>query len=389
MNASQAQMTNASRILIVGGGPVGLSLALMLARRRIESEVIDARPVEAAQTDRRLLALSRGTLELLAPLVQLPPPVTAPIRSVFVSSAGEFGRVVISEGDVGPRPLGLTVRYGDLLAPLAQACVASEHVRVTRPARVIDIAQRPDGVAARLDDGSVREAALLVNAEGTAGLGPDAAQVALVADVIVDGPALGDAFERFTREGPLALLPSPGPAPAAGRLMSMVWCMPAAATERRLQLDDAALVSELQQAFGARNGRILGVGPRTRYPLHEQAREAVREHRIVWIGNAAQTLHPVAGQGLNLGMRDAAQLADDIAQALAAGRDPLAMLADYERRRRRDRAAIVGLTRGAPWLFATRAAPVAVGRSLALAVLSSVPDLRRQFARLLMFGVRA
>ena len=389
MQVWQAQMTTASRILIVGGGPVGLSLALMLARRRIASEVIDARTVESARTDRRLLALSRGTLELLAPLVQLPPQATAPIRSVFGSSMGEFGRVVIGEADLGARPLGLTVRYGDLLTPLAQACAASEHVSVTRPARVTDVAQRPDAVTARLDDGSERAAALLVNAEGTAAPGTEAAQVALVADVVVDGPSAGDAFERFTREGPLALLPLPGAAAGAGRSMSLVWCMPAAVAERRLQLDDDGFAGELQQAFGARSGRILRVAPRTRYPLHEQARAVLREHRMVWIGNAAQTLHPVAGQGLNLGMRDAVQLADDIAQALAAGRDPVTMLDAYERRRRSDRAAIVGLTRRAPWLFATRAAPVAIGRSLALTALSAVPDLRRQFARLLMFGVRA
>ncbi len=106
--------TNA-RVLIAGAGPVGMAFALMLARRRVDCEVIDARTLEAARGDRRLLALSRGTVELLAPLVQLPSAVTAPIRSVVVSSAGEFGRVVIGPDDLGPRPLGVTIRYGDLL----------------------------------------------------------------------------------------------------------------------------------------------------------------------------------------------------------------------------------------------------------------------------------
>jgi 2-octaprenyl-6-methoxyphenol hydroxylase len=377
------------RILIVGGGPVGLALALMLARRRVASEVLDARTVAAAQADRRLLALSRGTLELLGPLVELQPAATAPIRKVVVSSAGEFGRVVIGAEELGLRPLGVTVRYGDLLAPLAQACATNPFVAVRRPSRVTDVSQKPTRVTARLEGGAEIEAPLLVNAEGTSpGAAGEPQQIGLVADVLIDGPAAGDAFERFTRDGPLALLPLPGPVPALGRTMSMVWCMPAAEAARRLELDEAAFSGELQQAFGARSGRIIQVGPRARYPLHQQARETLREHRVVWIGNAAQTLHPVAGQGLNLGMRDAAQLADDIAGALAAQRDPAAMLASYESQRRIDRAAMLGLTRRVPGLFATRAAPVAIGRSLALVALSAVPGLRQQLARLLMFGVR-
>jgi 2-octaprenyl-6-methoxyphenol hydroxylase len=141
--------------------------------------------------------------------------------------------------------------------------------------------------------------------------------------------------------------------------------------------------------LGEPRKKIVRTGPRRSYPLHQQARSTLRAHRTVWIGNAAQTLHPVAGQGLNLGMRDAAELADAVAQAIAAGADPAKALDVYENRRRIDRGAIVALTRRLPQLFATRATPVAIGRSLGLAALAAVPDLRREFARLLMFGVRA
>jgi 2-octaprenyl-6-methoxyphenol hydroxylase len=378
-----------STVLIVGGGPVGLALALLLARRAVPSTVVDARTLDAAAADRRLLALSRGTLDLLQPLVRLPAAATSPIRSVVVSSAGEFGRVVIGPEDLGPQPLGLTVRYGDLLQPLAQACADEPLIRLRRPLRVAAIEQKPAQAVARFDDGSEEAAAVLVNAEGTARDPAAPTQAALVADVRVQGPAAGTAFERFTREGPCALLPLPGAASEQGRPMALVWCMPVAAAERRAQLDDAAFIAELHAVFGTLAARIVAVGPRAPYPLHQQSRALLREHRCVWIGNAAQTLHPVAGQGLNLGMRDAAQLADTLAQAITHGADPLPALDAYEQARRADRAAVLTLTRRLPGLFATRAAPVALGRTLGLLALVAIPDLRREFARLLMFGVRA
>ena len=171
--------------------------------------------------------------------------------------------------------------------------------------------------------------------------------------------------------------------------MSLVWCMPTAAADRREALPDADLLAELQAEFGDRNGRVVSVRSRGRYPLIEQARDDVREHRLVYVGNAAQTLHPVAGQGLNLGVRDCVALADLVAAAVAAGQDPLARLPEYERRRRADRLAIRTLTRTVPGFFATGFAPVAAARSLGLTMLSIFPDLRAEFARFLMFGVRS
>jgi len=380
---------SAPAVLIVGGGPVGLALALMLARRAVASTVIDARSVEAACADRRLLALARGTLELLQPLVRIAPAATAPIRAVVVSSAQEFGRVVIGPQDFGTAPLGATVRYGDLLAPLAAACAADPHITLLRPRRVVEVVQQPRGVHAQLDAGDAIDAAVLVNAEGTpAEDGAPPSQSALIADLVVAGGEPGTAYERFTRDGPLALLPLPGPAADAGRPMALVWCMPSAAAERRSALADADFLDELRAAFGSYGTRIVGAGARTRYALHEQARAQLREHRCVWIGNAAQTLHPVAGQGLNLGVRDAAQLADVLAGPLARGADPLAALDAYERGRRADRGTMLALTRRLPALFATRAAPVALGRTLGLAALAAIPGLRREFARVLMYGVR-
>jgi len=383
-------MKKPPEVVIVGGGPVGLVLALMLARRELASEVLDARALDAARADRRLLALSRGTLQLLRPLLDLPSAMTAPIRKVHVSSAGEFGRVELGNDDGEPEPLGLTIRYGDLLAPLTAACDRSELVTISRPSRVLEIRQQPARAVVKLDDGTARDAPIVVNAEGLGAQSPATAptQCALLADVVVQGPAAGSAFERFTRDGPLALLPLPG-AVEAGRAMGLVWCMPPAAAARRATLPDLDFLADLQGAFGARDGRFVRVGPRSSVSLHQQARESLREHRVVYLGNAAQTLHPVAGQGFNLGVRDCASLTDSLARAKLEQRDFVTALGDYDRGRRADRAAILALTRSAPALFSTRAAPIAFGRSLALTTLSMFPDLRRQFARLLMFGVRA
>lgn len=378
-------------IAILGGGPVGLTLALQLARHRVPSVVVDARDLDEAKRDRRLLALSRGTLDALGTIVDLPPAALAPIRTVVVSSRGQFGRAVLDERDNGGRPLGATIRYGDLITALDAACIGAPLVELRRRCTASVVSQGPSSVDVRLSDGSSLGATIAVNAEGAGagGRAPAVRQSALTGDVEVRGPAAGTAFERFTRDGPLALLPLPGPAVGAARPMSLVWCMPTAAAERREALSDAELLAELQAEFGERNGRVVAIRSRGRYPLIEQARDEVREHRLVHVGNAAQTLHPVAGQGLNLGVRDCVALADLVASAVAAAEDPLALLPEYEQRRRADRLAIRTLTRTVPGFFATGFAPVAAARSLGLTMLSIFPDLRAEFARFLMFGVRS
>ena len=382
---------SASAIAVIGGGPVGLTLALLLARRHVPTLVVDARSVDDAKRDRRLLALSRGTLDALDAVVELPVAALAPIRTVVVSSRGEFGRAVLDERENGGQALGATVRYGDLLAALDAACAAQPLVEMRRPCAVNSIRQAASAVELRLPDGETRMASVAVNAEGTGspGASPLARQAALTGDVEIEGPTAGTAFERFTRDGPLALLPLPGPASGTARTMSLVWCMPSASADRRERLADGELLAELQAEFGERNGRLRAIRARGRYPLVEQGRDDVREHRVVHVGNAAQTLHPVAGQGLNLGVRDCVALADVIGAAAASGQDPVTGLPDYERMRRVDRLAIRTLTRAVPGFFASRFGPVATARSLGLTMLSIFPDLRVEFARFLMFGVRS
>jgi 2-octaprenyl-6-methoxyphenol hydroxylase len=383
------------RAIVVGGGPTGLLCALLLAKRGASCVVIDARPLEQARRDARLLALSRGTWELLAPLLGADLPPRAPIREVHVSSAGDFGSTRIAAADFDGADLGATVLYGDLLAALAARVAELPAIEVVRPATAAAVRQRPDAVEVVLDDGTSLAADLAIHAEGFAAADVQEAPAAgadwaLLADVRLrparDELPAGAAFERFTRSGPLALLPTPRClAGGAGHPMSLVWCMSEAEARRRSALGDEALIGELQGESGPRIGTITTIGPRRALALAQWRREQVRQHRVVALGNAAQTLHPVAGQGFNLGVRDCFTLADELHESA----DVAEALARYARRRRADRAAITTLTRGLPALFATRFAPLAIARGAGLALLDTAAPLRRRLAHLLMFGVRS
>ena len=388
-----SQHASGNPVAILGGGPVGLTLALLLAKRSVPSVVFDARSVEQASADRRLLALSLGSLQTLGSLVALPSDAQAPIRAVIVSSVGQFGRAVIGEGDAGSEILGATIRYGDLITVLSAAAEVNEFISVRRSLKVLSVRQSPSSVQIELQGQPSFTAPLALSAEGL-GTEPveSASQSALVADLEVTGIERGSACERFTRDGPLALLPLPmrmaSGANSGAQKMALVWCMSNAQADRRSALADSALIDELSTQLGERKLRVTSLHARNRFPLYQRARDQLVEHRIAYLGNAAQTLHPVAGQGLNLGLRDGAVLAELIGADYAAGNDPMQWLHSYAQSRRADRAAIVALTRTAPAFFATRFAPIALARSIGLTALAIVPNLRREFARLLMFGVR-
>lgn len=392
-------MTAPVPVALLGAGPIGLATAILLARAGFAATLFDARPLEAARGDRRLLALSRGSWQVLRPLLgtEAARLRSAPIVDVHVSSAGEFGTTLLRARDLDPRhaePLGATVYYGDLVTALAAAAALEPGVAVRRPVSVsavttgissVELTLQPEGTAGAASERV--SAALAVHAEGSPPADPSAPQDwAVLAELQLAGVAdAGAAFERFTRDGPLALLPTPPAPESPGPRWSLVWCMNETAAQRRGSLGDAAFMADLQQAIGPRIAQLRTVSPRRVVPLPQAARERVVEQRSVWIGNAAQTLHPVAGQGLNLGLRDALTLVDCL---VAQRADLPKALADYARRRRADRALVRTVTRWMPSLFATRAAPVALARSAGLTAMDLLPPLRREWARLLMFGVR-
>jgi 2-octaprenyl-6-methoxyphenol hydroxylase len=369
-------------VVIAGGGPAGSALALALAPVGLRVIVIEARTAAAAAY--RPLALSQGSrlfLESLGVWAALAPAAT-PIRRIHVSQRGAYGRSELEAGEVGVPALGYVIDYGRLCAELAQAAA-----RVADYRSGLRVADWTAGDPARLrldQDGIARVLAtsLLVIADGG---GADArtvdyGQSALTARIGCAQASDDIAYERFTPEGPLALLPDRGQ-------WALVWTLAPARARRLCDLDDAAFLAELQRAFGSRAGRFTAVSHRACHPL--QLRRAARQAlpHTVLIGNAAQTLHPVAGQGFNLALRDVAALARQVREEPHDVGDPR-WTARYLAARAADRGATVGFTHGLVRLFSNDLAPLAVLRGAALSLFGSLPPLKRWFARRMTFGLR-
>lgn len=371
-------------IAIVGGGPVGLALAAMLAARGVDARriaLLDAKPVDVALRDPRSLALSFGSRQLLSQIRAWSATAT-PITQIHVSRRGSFGRTLIDCEDYALPALGYVCRYGDVVRSLNAAQPSG--MAVLRPVGVIDKHEFDDRIELQLSDGSTLTASIIVQAEGgvfgeqaSKKLQRDYDQRAVIATVHADAMPPGRAFERFTDEGPLALLPQDD-------AYSLVWCVRPATAERLQALADEAFLAELQRAFGQRVGQFRRVGVRAAYALGLNA-EMPASARTVAIGNAAQTLHPVAGQGLNLGLRDASVLAAMLARDTAP-----ASLARYEEERRKDRGTTVRITDAMARVFASAPdrAPSQQLLGFSLGALDVLPAAKRLLAEQMMFGSR-
>ncbi|WP_043343729.1 UbiH/UbiF/VisC/COQ6 family ubiquinone biosynthesis hydroxylase [Cupriavidus basilensis] len=401
-------------IAIVGAGPVGLALACLLLRKSPwRLTLIDAATPARASRDPRAIALSYGSRQLLEQIGAWPRSVT-PIEHIHVSQRGRFGHVKLHSHDYDVPALGYVVRYGELCEALeralAQAVRASpapvgERLERVYETRIDHLEQSgPDTAAASLvrlcghghdQQPAAFGARLVVQAEGglfhqqstRAERGVqgqkyrrDYGQTAIVAHVGCSRPQPGWAWERFTEEGPLALLPheehgTPG--------YALVWCCPPEQAARRLALPDGEFLAELEQAFGPRMGRFTGIGKRHAFPLGLNAAPVTVEGRVVAVGNAAQTLHPVAGQGLNLGLRDAFALA----LALRADCSPQALQA-FAAQQKLDRAVTIGVTDLLPRVFGVSYPLAAHARGASLAALACLGPLKDTLARQMMYGMR-
>jgi 2-octaprenyl-6-methoxyphenol hydroxylase len=380
-----------SDIVIQGGGPVGLACAAWYLQKFPEAKLtlLDRNPIDDADlvnTDSRGIALSHGS-KILLDTIQAWPTDCADIHRVHVSQAGRFGRALMTREELNQDALGHIVRYRDIHLALRNALRAFQ---AKSPHFIWQHIKGDDSV-------SNLNAKCIVHAEG--GLfktqewvesGRDYEQSALVGLVEVENATPHQAWERFTAEGPLAVLPSH----YGHHILNLVWCGSPTSSQDRLQLSDSEFLSSLQNEFGSRIGRFLKIQDRRLYELGLNYRKQITKDNEVWIGNAAQTLHPVAGQGLNLGLRDAFLLAEKLAGVFAnTPEGPSAIeiqnaLEDYAQSRKVDRTTTIGLTDFMARVFTSNLAPVVLARGLALSALQWLPPVKTALARQMMFGRR-
>ncbi|MDJ0792834.1 MAG: 2-octaprenyl-6-methoxyphenyl hydroxylase [Woeseiaceae bacterium] len=385
-------------IVIAGGGMIGTSLALALAPLGLKVAVVEAIERQAAAQpsfDDRTTALSRSTQRMFTAMGLWPQIVAAstPISSIHVSDQGRFGFSHIDAEEQGVEALGYVVVNRVLGSVLQDALDSAKGIDVLCPARITKVAIAPDAatvtVAKKDDDETELSAALLVAADGANSavremLGITASkdhygQRAVIGNVLSERPVDNVAYERFTEQGPLAVLPI-----AEGRA-GFIWTVSEDDAERVMSLDDDEFLAELQREFGYRLGEFSRVGKRAAYPLILSKAMRLTATRSVLIGNSAHGLHPVSAQGFNLGMRDVAAIVDCIADAQAGDSDfdpgNAAMLERYAEWRRADQKKLVRFTDGLVKLFGSRRRPLRALRNVGMLGFDLIPGVRSVFAK--------
>ena len=385
-------------IVIAGGGMIGTSLALALAPLGLRVAVVEAVARKAAAQpsfDDRSTALSRSTQRMFEAMGLWPEIVAAstPIRGIHVSDQGRFGFSHIDADEQGVEALGYVVINRVLGGVLQDALDSLEGVDVVCPARIVDIELAPDCATAIVVDADDRQQTLscdlLVASDGANSavremMGIVAqkshyGQRAVIGNLLPEKDIDYMAYERFTQQGPLAILPV-----ADGRA-GFVWTVSEDDADRVMALDDDAFLAELQQQFGYRLGTFSRVGKRASYPLILSKALRLTATRSVLIGNSAHGLHPVSAQGFNLGMRDVAAIVDCIADARSskAAFDPgnAALLEQYASWRRSDQKKLVRFTDGLVKLFGSERRPLRTLRSIGMLGFDLVPGVRSAFAK--------
>jgi len=385
-------------VLIVGGGLVGASLACALGQSRLKIGLVEPVLPEAEQQpsyNDRTTALAPSSQRIFQALGLWPElrAEATPIRSVHVSERGGFGFVRLDAETEGLDALGYVIPNRSLGRVLPVHAAAQPNVEVFCPVRAEAVTQEPDGLGVQLvGEGfdQLVKTRLLVAADGAQsrmrealGVGAevrDYAQTAIIANLTPERNHEGRAYERFTTEAPMALLPLSG-----GRC-ALIWAVPSEQAETILALDDAAFLSAVQQRFGYRLGRLLKVGRRDAFPLAMTTATQFVTRRAVIIGNAAHSLHPVAGQGFNLSLRDIATLAELLHEAGQTGDDPGSayLLARYETARQADYRRVGYFTDLLVRLFTNRIPGLRSARNSGLLALDLFPPGKRSFLRYAM-----
>ncbi|MBI1284550.1 MAG: 2-polyprenyl-6-methoxyphenol hydroxylase [Thiobacillus sp.] len=376
-----------SEMLIVGAGPVGAVCALALQQQGIAARVLEAQPLDA-RADTRTLALSYGSRLILDRLgVWDRIEGATPITRIHISQRGALGVARLSASEVQVSALGYVLPYASLTAVLKQA-LADAGIAVDYGVAVAGIESDTACATLRTAAGDTLTAPLVVVADGGRGakaadpkISRDYDQTAVVCDVQTELPHGDQAYERFTPEGPAALLPN-------GDRYALVWTAANADAQRIAALSDAEFLDALYRHFGGRQGRFVAASSRKTFPLKLAYTGSEASDRVVRIGNAAQTLHPVAGQGFNIGLRDAWELAGLCGDTPADEVGSADMLRAYVRGRRVDVLGGVGFTDFLVRVFSNDIAPLRHARGLGLLALEVFPPLKSFVARRMIFGAR-
>jgi len=379
-------MATSVDVLIAGGGPVGAFLRLSLGTSPLSVLHVDSAEPGAD----RPIALSHGSRLLLDRHDVFNAIENTPIKTIRVSQQGSFGRTLISADEYGLPGLGYVANMRSIRAALGQ--------RVdTRLARVVSWSTTEEGVAVRISDpqGETQDflAGLLVLADGAidsassgsanqarSNVTRDYHQCAVVAQVTTESTHHYTAHERFTATGPLAMLPNRDG-------FALVWCVSRDAAAGLLAMEDKSFLSSLGESFGPRLGKFLKVGPRSHFPLSLRFLRGDLGPRVVAIGNAAQSLHPVAGQGLNLGLRDARELAIALLDPRTAMTQST-FAGNFMQQRRADRRLEIGITDSLVRIFSRQGSVLGALRGAALLAVDALPPAKRLLARSMMYGLR-
>lgn len=398
MTATEAQTD--FDLVIVGGGMVGASLACALGNQSIKVAMIEAfnpKLDTPPSYDDRAIALSYGTSQIFRALglwEQLATKTT-PIKRIHVSDRGHLGVTRIDHKEEKVDALGYVITARDLGQILYGALSQYPNLQILKPAQLTDVTFLDTQVNAAITiNGNSAEAStktisakLLVAADGGNSSVRhllnidtqeyDYQQTAITANVSISRPHDNVAYERFTSQGPLALLPM------VSERCSLVWTRKQGEVQSILELTDEAFLLQLQSEFGNRLGQFTRVGQRHAYPLKLLKANAQVQKRVALIGNAAHTLHPIAGQGFNLGMRDVATLAQIVLEHHQAGDDIglLRVLQPYQQWRQLDHQRIIGFTDSLVKIFSNRFAPLALTRNIGLVATDIIPPLKHLLAK--------
>jgi len=390
-------MAERYEIIIVGGGMAGMTLACALAGRGLSIAVVerfDPSKMKTSTFDGRTTSIAHGSAQVLKgiglwPMVE---DHAEPILDIRVAD-GHPSRGVsplflhYDHTEVGSDPFGYIIENRNIRDALYGFAASLSALDVIAPASVEHTERRPDGATVELSDGRILEGSLIVGADGrnsplrkSAGIGETQFrydQTAIVCTVAHEREHAGVAVELFLPSGPFAMLPM------TGRRTNIVWTEKAALAPSFLAMSEEAFLGEVQRRFGDWLGALELVGPRFSYPLGLMHAARYTDLRLALISEAAHVIHPIAGQGLNLGIRDVAALAESIVDAVRLGLEPAdsTVLDRYEGWRRVDNTTLVAVTDALNRLFSNDVAPVRLARDAGLATVGKIPPLKRVFMR--------